>query len=72
MIENQELKEFIESTYLNLLENQEGEVADYIPQLKKVNPELFGISACLLDGTIISKGDTDKQFCLQSCAKPLT
>ena len=26
----------------------------------------------MLDGTIISKGDTDKQFCLQSCAKPLT
>ena len=49
-----------------------GHVADYIPQLGCVNPDLFAISACTIDGTIIDIGDTDIDFCLQSCSKPLT
>ena len=48
-----------------------GKVADYIPQLAKVNPELYGISFCSVTGEIINIGDYMQSFCLQSCSKPL-
>ena len=50
----------------------EGKVADYIPQLACVNPDLFGISVCTVDGQIINIGDVKEEFTLQSCSKVLT
>ena len=35
------LVELIETIYNKLKDNKEGKVADYIPQLGKVNPELI-------------------------------
>ena len=58
--------------YLNLLKNNEGNVANYIPQLEKINPDLFGISICTVNGDIINIGDTSEFFCLQSLSKPLS
>ncbi|KAL7407344.1 hypothetical protein ABVT39_007049 [Epinephelus coioides] len=56
----------------NTVQNQsEGKVADYIPQLAKFNPELWGVSLCTVDGQRHSVGDTKQPFCLQSCVKPL-
>jgi glutaminase len=49
----------------------EGHVADYIPQLAKVDPNLFGISICTIDGQRFKYGDCDKYFCIQSGVKPL-
>lgn len=49
-----------------------GKVADYIPQLGKVNPDLLGLSICDMSGKIFNFGDYDIDFCLQSCSKPLT
>lgn len=49
----------------------DGKVADYIPQLAKFNPELWGVSLCTVDGQRHSVGDTKLPFCLQSCVKPL-
>ena len=49
-----------------------GKVADYIPQLKDVNPDLFGVSICMVDGKKLNVGDVDYRFCLQSCSKPLS
>lgn len=66
-----ELHEFIKKTYDELKDNMDGKVADYIPQLSKMDPKSFGIAACLLDGNIIEVGDTNVEFCLQSCSKPL-
>ncbi|XP_072305277.1 glutaminase liver isoform, mitochondrial-like isoform X2 [Eucyclogobius newberryi] len=48
-----------------------GQVADYIPQLAKFNPDLWGVSLCTIDGQRHSVGDTKVPFCLQSCVKPL-
>uniref|UniRef100_A0A8C7GMA8 glutaminase n=1 Tax=Oncorhynchus kisutch TaxID=8019 RepID=A0A8C7GMA8_ONCKI len=48
-----------------------GHVADYIPQLAKFSPDLWGVSLCTVDGQRHSAGDTKVPFCLQSCVKPL-
>lgn len=47
----------------------EGNVATYISQLAKVNPELWGICICTKDGQIIEIGDTSEGFTIQSCGK---
>ena len=53
------------------LENNTGNLADYIPQLSKVDPNLFGISICTIDGQRFKYGDYNEYFCIQSSVKPL-
>ena len=67
----EEIKEKITHIYNDVIENKDGNVATYIPQLGKVNPELFGISVCTVNGERFDIGDTDIDFCLQSCSKPI-
>ena len=43
------------------------QVADYIPQLSKQDPNHFGISLCTIDGQRYSLGDSTVPFTLQSC-----
>jgi len=50
----------------------EGKVADYIPELAKVNPELFGICIATRDGYVYEVGDTRQQFTIQSVSKAIT
>ncbi|WP_158970855.1 glutaminase [Chachezhania sediminis] len=49
-----------------------GKVADYIPELAKVDPRHFGISVCLADGRQLSAGDADVEFSVQSVSKVFT
>ena len=50
----------------------EGKVADYIPQLAKVDPKKFGIAVALLDGRILTAGDAEEPFSVQSVTKVFT
>ena len=68
----EKIKEIITEIYEEVITNKSGEVADYIPQLSQVNPDLFGISVCTIDGYKFDIGDTKEEFCLQSCSKPLS
>ena len=68
----EKIESIIEEIYESLCQNENGHVADYIPELARVNPKMFGISICDIKGKIINKGNTDKYFCLQSCSKPLS
>lgn len=61
----------ISNIFDHLKSNCDGNVADYIPQLAKVNPDLFAISVCDTSGRVFNIGDTEIDFCLQSCSKPL-
>lgn len=48
---------------------QEGVVANYIPELAKVNPDLFSICIVTVDGQIYEVGDYKQLFTIQSISK---
>lgn len=66
------MKEIIKKLYDELKEYNGGNVADYIPELAKVDPNKFSISVCKINGEQFNIGDSDDYFCLQSCSKPLS
>jgi len=49
-----------------------GHVADYIPELARVDPDQFALSICFNDGRQISIGDTHTKFSIQSISKVFT
>ena len=48
----------------------EGRVADYIPALARVPPDLFGACIVGAHGRTVSAGDADHRFSIQSVSKP--
>jgi len=52
--------------------NRGGKVASYIPQLERVDPDLFALSVCTVDGQQFSLGDDEETFCVQSTCKPVS
>lgn len=49
-----------------------GQVATYIPQLGKVDPKKFGIAVATNDGQVLTAGDADEPFSIQSVSKVFT
>lgn len=47
----------------------EGKVADYIPELAKVDPKQFGMAIATVDGKVYSIGDAGVSFSIQSISK---
>ena len=47
----------------------EGKVADYIPELAKVDPDKFGICLNTIDGDVYAVGDSAERFSIQSISK---
>ena len=50
----------------------QGRVADYIPELAKVDPNKFGIALATLDGLTVSTGNSNEPFSIQSISKVFT
>ncbi|WP_161597596.1 glutaminase A [Fluviispira multicolorata] len=70
-------KEAISKVYKEVLsedkkmsEQERGKVADYIPELAAANPEYFGISIATSNGSVVSVGDSEIPFSIQSISKP--
>lgn len=61
----------IENIYEEVKTNDSGDVASYIPQLARVNPDLFAISVCTIDGQKLQLGAHRQYYCVQSVCKPL-
>lgn len=51
---------------------ERGQVATYIPELAKIDPARFGIAVALPSGQILSAGDADLGFSIQSISKVFT
>ncbi|MFT2212838.1 glutaminase [Rhizobium giardinii] len=50
----------------------EGKVADYIPQLARVDPTRFGMAVVTVDGSVYRAGDAEIPFSIQSISKVFT
>ena len=65
-IDNKNLKDILNKSKKLI---PKGKVADYIPELKRVNPELLGLSLINLNGEEFMLGDYNYQFTIQSISK---
>ena len=50
----------------------DGVLADYIPELARVDPNGFGLSLSSADGYVYESGDAGVEFTIQSISKPFT
>ena len=71
-IRKEELKTAIHEAYIKFKDCKEGVNANYIPYLANADSKLFGIAVCLPDGEIISVGDCDSMFGIESISKVAT
>ena len=69
-MEGQELLESICASVT--AEENSGEVANYIPELGKVNPNKFGVHLQTIDGRNFAVGDSEERFSIQSISKVLS
>src|SRR5215471_13610831 len=58
--------------YDELLPVRSGSVADYIPQLRRVDPDQLAIAVCTVDGQRFAVGDAATGFSLQSVSKTVS
>jgi glutaminase len=70
--EKHELQSAIEGLYDKHKTLMDGELATYIPELGKANPEHFGICLVTSDGRLYETGESHAPFTIQSISKPFT
>jgi len=66
------LQELIDQLHAKHVPLSAGQVASYIPELGKANPEHFGICVVTAEGDVLTAGDCDVPFTIQSISKPFT
>ena len=64
------VESFLEALHAKVAADREGDVATYIPELAKADPEWFGISIATADGHVYEVGDSRREFTIQSISKP--
>ncbi len=63
------LQTFINDLYSRYRTLDDGQLASYIPELTKADPNWFGISVVTTDGQLFEVGDTQQTFTIQSISK---
>ncbi|WP_245326857.1 glutaminase A, partial [Bradyrhizobium sacchari] len=63
------LRRFLTDCHAEFRTDNSGELADYIPELKRANPDHFGIALVTIDGHVYEVGDSDVPFTIQSVSK---
>jgi glutaminase len=66
------IQTLLETIYDRYKTCEEGEVANYIPELAKAEPNCFSISVMTVDGEIFEVGDVNRRFTIQSISKIFT
>src|SRR5438552_15566312 len=64
------LLRFLDRCHATFATDEDGTVADSIPELSKADPAHFGISLATLDGHVYEVGDSKVPFTIQSMSKP--
>lgn len=65
------IQDYLERLHRQLASVEDGQVANYIPELAKADPAGFGIAIATVDGRVYEVGHTDRRFTIQSISKPL-
>ena len=65
-----EVQTLVDTVYEKIRPLAGGEVATYIPELSKANPDDFGVSLVTADGRVFEAGDCGREFTIQSISKP--
>lgn len=69
MTDGDRLLELLQTLHKRYQSVREGKVADYIPELSKVDPDLFSICIVTTQGEIYHVGDHEHLFTVQSISK---
>src|SRR6185369_15926232 len=67
---HQEIQALVDELQARYARVDDGEVATYIPELSKVNPDEFGVSLITASGRVFESGNCDRLFTIQSISKP--
>ncbi|MBZ5859026.1 glutaminase A [Flavihumibacter profundi] len=66
------IQKALDEAYDKFKDIKEGKNADYIKELAKVDPNIYGIAIVTTDGTIYTKGDLQSAVSIQSISKVFT
>ncbi len=72
IITYKEVEQVVQDAYNSIKGHSEGKNADYIPYLRDIPSELFGISVCMTNGHLVEVGDTTYHFGIESISKVFT
>jgi glutaminase len=64
-----EFEDALNHAYRSQVENHDGAVADYIPELSKANPAHFGLAIATTAGKVYAVGEVESRFTIQSVSK---
>jgi glutaminase len=64
------IDDYLKEIHHRHAELKEGQVATYIPELAKANPDWFGICLATTGGHVYEVGDSRQSFTIQSISKP--
>jgi glutaminase len=65
------LQQYLVALHERFRSLHDGQVATYIPELAKANPDDFGICIVTADGYVYAVGDSDRPITIQSISKPI-
>src|SRR5262245_47036328 len=66
------IQTYLERLHARYASLRAGQVATYIPELGKADPNWFGIAIATIDGHVYEVGDSRQPFTIQSISKPIT
>ena len=64
------IQDYLQELHARHAALRDGQVATYIPELAKANPDWFGICMVTTEGHVYEVGDSRQHFTIQSISKP--